>query len=63
MTRFHRCALLLAVVAPGVLVLAAPAVAQAPAGGTPSGGAFQGQYAPPPADRKFPAWPKGCVRF
>jgi lysophospholipase L1-like esterase len=24
---------------------------------------FPGQYAPPPADRKFPAWPKGCTRF
>ena len=62
MTRLNRCALLLAVVAPGLCGLAAPAVAQAP-GGTPPGGAFAGQYAPPPADRKFPAWPKGCVRF
>ena len=24
---------------------------------------FPGQYALPPADRKFPAWPKGCARF
>jgi lysophospholipase L1-like esterase len=25
--------------------------------------AFPGQYAPAPAERKFPAWPKGCARF
>jgi lysophospholipase L1-like esterase len=25
--------------------------------------AFPGQYAAPPADRKYPAWPKGCARF
>jgi lysophospholipase L1-like esterase len=25
--------------------------------------AFPGQYAAPPAERKYPAWPKGCVRF
>ncbi len=29
----------------------------------PTAGAFPGQYAPSPADRKFPAWPKGCARF
>jgi lysophospholipase L1-like esterase len=25
--------------------------------------AFPGQYAPTPADWKFPVWPKGCTRF
>ena len=29
----------------------------------PPEGGFPGQYAPPPAERKFPAWPKGCTRF
>jgi hypothetical protein len=33
-----------------------PPTASAPA-------AFPGQYAPPPAERRFPAWPKGCTRF
>lgn len=36
--------------------------AQAPAN-PPAAGAFPGQYAPAPADRKYPAWPKGCARF
>jgi len=36
--------------------------AQAPAVSAPQM-AFPGQYAPPPADRKYPAWPKGCTRF
>jgi lysophospholipase L1-like esterase len=51
------------------LVLAAALVAVASAGQTAApqapaaSGGFPGQYAPPPADRKFPAWPKGCVRF
>jgi lysophospholipase L1-like esterase len=45
-----------------VALSAAPAQAQAPAA-APATGAFPGQYAPPPADRKFPAWPKGCARF
>ena len=45
------------------VTLTAPvALAQTPAAG-PAAGAFPGQYATPPADRKFPAWPKGCVRF
>ena len=35
--------------------------AAAPAAARPA--AFPGQYALPPADRKFPAWPKGCMRF
>ena len=39
---------------------AQPAQAPAPA---PAAPAFPGQYAPPPAERKFPAWPKGCARF
>jgi lysophospholipase L1-like esterase len=25
--------------------------------------AFPGQYAAPPSDRKYPAWPKGCARY
>jgi lysophospholipase L1-like esterase len=45
--------------------LAASAAAQAPASAAaaPAVSAFPGQYALPPADRKFPAWPKGCARF
>ena len=35
--------------------------AAAPAAAPPA--AFPGQYALPPADRTFPAWPKGCMRF
>lgn len=46
----------------GLWLVAGVATAQVP-GGAPSGGAFPGQYSPPPADRKYPAWPKGCVRF
>ena len=46
----------------GALALAALAAAQAPAP-APAAPAFPGQYAPPPAERKFPAWPKGCARF
>jgi acyl-CoA thioesterase I len=46
----------------GALALAALAAAQAPAA-APAAPAFPGQYAPPPAERKFPAWPKGCARF
>ena len=42
--------------------LAAAQAAQAPAP-APAAPAFPGQYAPPPAERKFPAWPKGCARF
>jgi lysophospholipase L1-like esterase len=45
-----------------VTPIAPLALAQTPAG-APSAGAFPGQYATPPADRKFPAWPKGCARF
>jgi lysophospholipase L1-like esterase len=41
---------------------AATAWSQAPAPAA-TAGAFPGQYATPPADRKFPAWPKGCARF
>jgi hypothetical protein len=47
---------------PALYLIAAEATAQAPAA-APPGGAFPGQYAPPPAERKFPAWPKGCARF
>jgi lysophospholipase L1-like esterase len=48
------------------LVWLAPAVtlAQAPpAPGPAPKVAFPGQYAAQPADRRFPAWPKGCMRF
>jgi lysophospholipase L1-like esterase len=41
---------------------AAPA-AQAPPATEPVAIAFPGQYAMPPEERKFPAWPKGCTRF
>jgi lysophospholipase L1-like esterase len=40
--------------------------AQAPAPAAPGPTAplsFPGQYAPPPPERKYPAWPKGCTRF
>jgi len=43
-------------------LVAAVATAQAPASAPPAGG-FPGQYAAPPADRRYPAWPKGCTRF
>ena len=56
----------LALLAPGLALAQAGALAQAP--GTPPPGsapyvAFPGQYASPPTDRKYPAWPKGCTRF
>ncbi len=50
-------ALSLAALSPAALASAQPT--QAP----PAAPAFPGQYAPPPAERKFPAWPKGCARF
>jgi lysophospholipase L1-like esterase len=42
--------------------VATVARAQAPAS-APAAGSFPGQYAVAPADRKYPAWPKGCARF
>jgi lysophospholipase L1-like esterase len=45
-----------------LLLPAAIALAQSPPAPAPAG-AFPGQYALPPADRKYPAWPKGCARF
>ncbi len=40
------------------------AQATAPASpGPPAPLSFPGQYAPPPPERKYPAWPKGCTRF
>jgi lysophospholipase L1-like esterase len=42
------------------------AQAAAEARATPQAGpqiAFPGQYAPPPADWKYPVWPSGCGRF
>jgi lysophospholipase L1-like esterase len=52
MTRSHALALVLA-------LSPAASLAQGPGPGI----AFPGQYAPPPADRKVPAWPSGCDRF
>jgi lysophospholipase L1-like esterase len=54
-----RCAAL------GLALATAPvrALAQTPPVQEPPQLAFPGQYAAPPADRKFPAWPKGCARF
>ena len=56
--------------AAGCALVAAAAGAQAQAVQAPPAPAsaplvlaFPGQYALPPADRKFPAWPKGCMRF
>jgi lysophospholipase L1-like esterase len=43
-------------------LLPAVSSAQAPAVPPPQV-AFPGQYAAPPSDRKYPAWPKGCTRF
>jgi lysophospholipase L1-like esterase len=43
--------------------VAALASTQAPPAAAPAQIAFPGQYAAPPADRKFPAWPRGCTRF
>jgi len=54
-----RC---LPAVALSLALLPAVSSAQAPAVSPPQV-AFPGQYAAPPADRKYPAWPKGCTRF
>ena len=55
---------LLALLGPALFLAATAATAQAPPPvPAPQGGAFPGQYAQPPAERKFPAWPKGCARF
>jgi lysophospholipase L1-like esterase len=43
-----------------LVAAAAGALAQAPAAGSP---AFPGQWAPKPAEWKFPVWPNGCTRF
>jgi lysophospholipase L1-like esterase len=45
-----------------LVLTAATLLAQTPPATSPAV-AFPGQYAPPPADRKYPAWPKGCTRF
>ena len=48
----------------GAALAASPAARAQPApAAAPPVAAFPGQYALPPADRKFPAWPKGCARF
>jgi lysophospholipase L1-like esterase len=59
LTRIRRR---LSPLAPGLSLVACVATAQAPTA-VPPGGAFPGQYAPVPTDRKYPAWPKGCARF
>ena len=51
-----------AVLQAALAALAAAQATQAPAP-APAAAGFPGQYAPPPAERKFPAWPKGCARF
>jgi lysophospholipase L1-like esterase len=43
---------------------ASSALAQAPAAAPPApASAFPGQYAPRPAEWKYPVWPSGCRRF
>jgi lysophospholipase L1-like esterase len=60
MTHAVTIALTLAI---GLVPGASRAIAQ-PAAAVPAPQvAFPGQYAAAPADRKFPAWPKGCTRF
>lgn len=51
-----------AVLQAALAALVAAQATQAPAPAAAAAG-FPGQYAPPPAERKFPAWPKGCARF
>jgi lysophospholipase L1-like esterase len=51
-----------------VLLAAAPQAAPAPAppgvvAPAPPQVSFPGQYAPSPADWRFPVWPRGCSRF
>ncbi len=59
----EKCAVQpLSLLAASLWLVGTPAVGQTPPS-APSSGAFPGQYAPAPADRKFPAWPKGCARF
>jgi lysophospholipase L1-like esterase len=56
----------LTLLAPGLALTQAASPAQAPAPPAPGAApqvAFPGQYALAPAERKFPAWPKGCTRF
>jgi len=47
-----------------LVATASPALAQAPAAAPPApASAFPGQYAPRPAEWKYPVWPSGCRRF
>jgi lysophospholipase L1-like esterase len=47
-----------------LVLSSSPSPAQTPqAPGAEPQVAFPGQYAASPADRKYPAWPKGCERF
>ena len=50
-----------AVLQAALAALVAAQATQAPVPAAAAAG-FPGQYAPPPAERKFPAWPKGCAR-
>lgn len=73
MRRVIEVAFLLAAAAPAVAQTGAPAVTRpvsapapprpvsAPAPMTPGG--FPGQWAPTPAEWKYPVWPSGCGRF
>lgn len=54
--RARTVLLLLAVIAPTGPAAAQVAVAHPPP-------AFPGQWAPPPAEWKYPVWPSGCARF
>jgi acyl-CoA thioesterase-1 len=48
----------------GLLAVALPAATSAQTvAAAPPQIAFPGQYAPAPADWKYPVWPKGCLRF
>jgi lysophospholipase L1-like esterase len=56
----------LSLLAPGLALTQAASPPQPPVPPAPGPApqvAFPGQYASPPAERKFPAWPKGCARF
>ena len=64
MRRVIEVAFLLAAAAPAVAQTGAPAVpspVSQPAPMTPAG--FPGQWAPTPAEWKYPVWPSGCGRF
>jgi len=45
------------------IAIAPYAATAQPAASAPPASAFPGQWAPSPADWKYPVWPKGCTRF